>query len=174
MAELIRDTVFGHLLRWVSGGKILPHPEDKDPNWWKKYAHEEKTARLAQYGQLEEPERPGLTSSDSDDTRVGDATTNDLGMGVHPENGQDQTVIHFEENDPQDPMNWSLGKKCFVTFEICLLTTSVYIGSAIYSAGVQEVSKEFGVSQVAATLGLTLFVAGYGIGEHNKLLMKLG
>lgn len=45
------------------------------------------------------------------------------------------------------------------------MTFSVYIGSSIYSAGTQEVVMEFGVSQVAATLGLTLFVAGYGTGK---------
>ena len=61
-------------------------------------------------------------------------------------------------------MNWSTFKKFFVTFEICLLTFSVYIGSAIYSAGEEDVEMVFGVSQVAATLGLTLFVAGYGLG----------
>lgn len=36
-------------------------------------------------------------------------------------------------------MNWSTTKKVFVTFEICLLTFSVYIGSAIYSAGTESV-----------------------------------
>lgn len=51
-----------------------------------------------------------------------------------------------------------------MTFEICLLTFSVYIGSAIYTADILDVTREFGVSTVAATLGLTLFVAGYGIG----------
>jgi len=61
-------------------------------------------------------------------------------------------------------MNWSLLKKVFVTFEICLLTTSVYIGSSIYSAGTESVAATFGVSTVAATLGLSLFVAGYGLG----------
>ena len=58
----------------------------------------------------------------------------------------------------------SLFKRVFVTFEICLLTTSVYIGSSIYSAGTESVAATFGVSTVAATLGLTLFVAGYGLG----------
>jgi DHA1 family multidrug resistance protein-like MFS transporter len=60
-------------------------------------------------------------------------------------------------------MNWSRGKKFFVTFDICLLTFSVYTGSAIYSAGTQDVVTKLGVSPVAATLGLTLFVTGYGI-----------
>lgn len=66
-------------------------------------------------------------------------------------------------NKNQNPLNWSQGKKFFVTFEICLLTFSIYIGSAIYTAGIQGVEKQFGVSQVAATLGLTLFVVGYGL-----------
>lgn len=61
-------------------------------------------------------------------------------------------------------MNWSLPKKCWVTFQICFLTFSVYVGSAIYSAGIQSVMMDFGVSQTKATLGLTLFVAGYGLG----------
>ena len=64
----------------------------------------------------------------------------------------------------QMPLNWSTFKKGFVTFEICLLTFSVYIGSAIYTAGTETVVKDFGVSQTKATLGLTLFVAGYGLG----------
>ena len=64
----------------------------------------------------------------------------------------------------QNPRNWTRPKKFFVTFEICLLTFSVYIGSAIYSSGILGVAQEFGVSRVAATLGLTLFVAGYGLG----------
>lgn len=67
-------------------------------------------------------------------------------------------------NIHQNPQNWSNPKKFFVTFEICFLTFSVYIGSAIYSAGIQDVMTVFGVSQVAATLGLTLFVAGYAVG----------
>lgn len=44
------------------------------------------------------------------------------------------------------------------------MTFGVYIGSAIYTAGILGVMQDFHVSQVAATLGLTLFVAGYGLG----------
>jgi DHA1 family multidrug resistance protein-like MFS transporter len=48
------------------------------------------------------------------------------------------------------------------------MTTGIYIGSAIYTPGVQEVMQVFGVSQVAATLGLCLFVAGYGVGPVSS------
>ena len=64
----------------------------------------------------------------------------------------------------QNPQNWSRAKKFWVTFEICILTFSVYVGSAIYTAGLIDVTQEFGVSRVAATLGLTLFVLGYATG----------
>lgn len=39
-------------------------------------------------------------------------------------------VTWYGPNDSANPQNWSLFKKCFVTFEMCLLTFSIYIGSA--------------------------------------------
>ncbi|RAK75310.1 MFS general substrate transporter, partial [Aspergillus fijiensis CBS 313.89] len=63
-----------------------------------------------------------------------------------------------------NPQNWSLGKKLLVSSLTWLLTFAIYIGSAIYSPGIPGVAGEFGVSTVASTLGLTLFVLVYGIG----------
>ena len=76
------------------------------------------------------------------------------------------TLLDHEEvtNELQNPRNWSSPKKFFVTFQICFLTTAVYIGSSIYTAGLKLVMEEYGVSDVAALLGLTLFVAGYALG----------
>lgn len=50
-------------------------------------------------------------------------------------------------------------------FQTCLLTFTIYVGSAIYTAGIPYISEEFQVSTVAATVGLTVFVAGYGLGQ---------
>ncbi|GJE85841.1 MFS general substrate transporter [Phanerochaete sordida] len=75
-----------------------------------------------------------------------------------------EVVDWYGPDDPECPRNWSFVKRCFVTFDICLLTFSIYIGSAIYSPGIGLVAQQFGISDVAATLGLALFVAGYGIG----------
>ncbi|OAP64980.1 hypothetical protein AYL99_00952 [Fonsecaea erecta] len=87
------------------------------------------------------------------------------GTRVDPERGRDTDIVDwYGPDDPENPRNWGRAKKIWVTFEICLLTFSVYIGSSIYTAGILDVSKDFGVSRVAATLGLTLFVLGYGIG----------
>jgi len=46
MLELFRDTTIGHLLRWVSHGKLLPHAEDVDPTLWRMYISTEKSTTL--------------------------------------------------------------------------------------------------------------------------------
>ncbi|GAA6064616.1 hypothetical protein JCM10212_006570 [Sporobolomyces blumeae] len=68
------------------------------------------------------------------------------------------------DDDPENPQNWTLKKKLFVGGEIAILTASVYMGSAIYTPGEQSVMADFGVSQTASILGLSLFIVGYGIG----------
>lgn len=53
----------------------------------------------------------------------------------------------------------------------------VYVGSAIYTSSIPDLMATFGVSQVVATLGLTLFILGYGIGPselHSSLFLALG
>jgi MFS family permease len=58
----------------------------------------------------------------------------------------------------------SLMKKSWTTFCIMLITTSVYMGSSIVSPAITEFSSVFGVGPVTATLTLSLFVVGYGVG----------
>ena len=129
-----------------------------------------------------DPEKEQALDSDSSSRTGIEQDVNDAsGVKVDPEKGRDLNIIDWWGSDDsevryikrsvdisthkdQNPMNWSQLKKFFVTFEICLLTFSIYIGSAIYSAGLESVEMEFGISQVAAELGLTLFVAGYGVG----------
>lgn len=47
------------------------------------------------------------------------------------------------------------------SFRACALS---FEGSAIYSPGYQSIMMDFGISQVVASLGLSLFVAGYAVG----------
>ncbi|KAF2120724.1 major facilitator superfamily domain-containing protein [Lophiotrema nucula] len=185
--DLIRDSAFGHCVRLASRNKYFQYPEEKDSATWKKYVNQDKSAYQAHHGTTQPPEngeevprplrgirtREGVfggenTSQSSSETHVADeANTYNEASGaiVDPEKGKDRAVIDwFGPEDADNPQNWSVGKKFFVTFEICFLTFSVYIGSAIYSAGILDVEQKFGVSQVAATLGLSLYVAGYGTG----------
>jgi MFS transporter, DHA1 family, multidrug resistance protein len=45
-----------------------------------------------------------------------------------------------------------------------LYTMAVYMGSSIYAPSEPGVMKEFGVSAQAASMGLSFFVLGYGLG----------
>lgn len=68
------------------------------------------------------------------------------------------------EQDPEYPLNWSSSTKAFMIFQIMLLTCVTYMGSSIYTPGQEFIQKEFHVGHVTATLNMSLYVLGYGIG----------
>ncbi|KPI40869.1 Caffeine resistance protein 5 [Cyphellophora attinorum] len=175
--DLIRDSIAGQLVRLATGSKFLKYPEERDSSLIDKYINKEKSANLARTGTTEstpaaeksETQEP-LQNSSANSSNSTLADPNALvnvasGAAVDPEKGRDGDVVDwYGPDDPENPQNWSIPKKFWATFCICFLTFSVYIGSAIYTAGIQDVTRVFGVSQVAATLGLTLFVLGYALG----------
>ncbi|THX26755.1 putative caffeine resistance protein 5 [Aureobasidium pullulans] len=180
MSDLFRDAPVGQMIRWMTKNKYLQYPEEKDTSMYGKFINREKSGNMARYGQPNPPEdeekeekqddnqdRSRHNSESSDPTLRGEGTTMNSASGkaVDPEKGKDVNLVDWwGPNDPECPTNWNQGKKFFVTFLICLLTTSIYIGASIYSAGEQQITMVFGVSTVVATIGLTLFVAGYGLG----------
>src|ERR1700712_721009 len=56
MTELIRDTAFGHVVRFVSRGKYLKYQEEADPSIWTRYIDEKKSGYLAHHGDTNPPE----------------------------------------------------------------------------------------------------------------------
>lgn len=66
--------------------------------------------------------------------------------------------------DNMNPKNWSLYKKLRVHFIINYANAAVYMFSSIYAASQEGVMHDFHVSQTVASLGLALFVLGYGLG----------
>lgn len=47
---------------------------------------------------------------------------------------------------------------------IMIMTISIYMGSSIFSPAIMDAMQYFGLGQVPTTLGISLFVIGYGIG----------
>ncbi|KAK6206983.1 multidrug resistance protein [Colletotrichum tabaci] len=183
--EHFRDTAFGHAMQLMTGGTVpqLQYLDERSRDGWQQYIEEDKSASTSRYGQVEVPAKGGNSESrPADEGRIHPSRTSSVDtaqtmvpdevdgydsagdISIDPEKGQYSHIIKFLPDDPENPQNWPVAKKVFVTFQICLLTASIYIGSAIYTAGLTDVMKVFGVSQVAALLGLTLFVAGYGLG----------
>ena len=153
MMDLFRESTFGRIVRLVSGGKLFAYSEEADPSYLEKY-------------QLIDSESSSLPASLNSDTKLTRQNGGQEGPTTidNQEKGADHLLVDWAPNDQQNPRNWSTPKKFFVTFQICLLTTSVYIGSAIYTAGLEYIVIDFDISPVKALLGLTLFVLGYALG----------
>ena len=85
---------------------------------------------------------------------------------IAPRKTKDGSILvdWYRTDDPANPHNWSDGKRGAVTLVICLYTFVVYTSSAIYTVSEQGVMEQFHVSEVVASLGLSLYVLGYGLG----------
>lgn len=128
MSELIRDTVFGHAVRFMTKGRVLQYAEEKDPSLWKQYLDRNQTKNMALYGRPddetpeEKPERESapvsetqsnvngnlgeaIQSETSSPSRSGDAeyqlSSTITGQKIDPEKGRDTTMVTWLHNDPE-------------------------------------------------------------------------
>ncbi|KAJ7036550.1 major facilitator superfamily domain-containing protein [Mycena alexandri] len=157
--DLIRDSTVGQIVNYLSSGRILPYPDQLSgyvvPRRFLASSDAKDNGE-----QLSGATTPSELKRESSPVTLAPATGKlEDGKDVH-----DPFLVDWEENDPDNPQNWSFRKRCFVGFSIALLTFSVYIGSAIYTSCIPGLIVEFDVSLVRATLGLTLYVLAYGIG----------
>jgi len=85
---------------------------------------------------------------------------------IAPTVTSDGTILvdWYTTDDPENPQNWSNKKKALVVLQIYLYTLAVYMGSAIYTPSIPYVVEQMGVSETVASLGLSMYVLGYGIG----------
>jgi MFS transporter, DHA1 family, multidrug resistance protein len=183
MLGTVQDSLFGAFVRLATGARLLGWNDERDESLRQAYLLNA-TERIHYPQDFPSGISPSLASSNT--TLASPAPPSPTFGQVEKDNGKKALLIEWMPDDQgvclpphvlpshlvsftndtpvQNPRNWSLAKKCFVTFNICFLTTSVYIGSAIYTAGLRDVMQEFEISQTVAILGLTLYVAGYGLG----------
>ncbi|KAF5645290.1 H+ antiporter FLR1 [Fusarium sp. NRRL 25303] len=85
---------------------------------------------------------------------------------VVPKRTKDGSILvdWYFSDDNENPHNWTNNRRLGVSLIICLYTFVVYTSSAIYTSSTEGVMRAFGVSQLKASLGLALYVLGYGIG----------
>ena len=67
-------------------------------------------------------------------------------------------------NDPDNPMNWPLGKRVYNAAVPGLLSFGITFGSSIYEPSYPNVMAEFNVSSTVALLGITVYVLGLAFG----------
>ncbi|KAH8986413.1 putative caffeine resistance protein 5 [Lactarius hatsudake] len=170
------DTFFPHTLRLAFGSQFFPHSDERElPVIWQTKRATQTSPRDSGQLTLNDVPNPDDRSITSEATMIAN-----IPAKADPEKGQDALLVDWY--GLTDPDSWPSWKKAWVMFQTaykagpqlpterdlgvqtCLLTFAVYLDSAIYTAGLPGVTSEFHVSNVAALVGLTVFVAGYGLG----------
>lgn len=143
--KFVRESFVGRIIYHVSGRKLFTYPEEQ-PDY----------VIPAKYlGKSE-------ATMESDVAESGEESPSDVSSQATK---TDYIIVDWEgEDDPENPHNWPLKYKMVFIAQIMVLTSFVYMASAIYTPGVDKIMEDMGIGQVVATLPLTLFVFGYAIG----------
>ena len=77
---------------------------------------------------------------------------------------EDPYQVEYLQNDSQDAMKFSKGRKYTIALLQAVSFFAVTFGSSVYASGIPQVMLRFHVSQEVATLGLALYVLGFALG----------
>jgi DHA1 family multidrug resistance protein-like MFS transporter len=110
------------------------------------------------------PGKPISETSSTDDIPTPKETIADHAIGSELKQHQTSLVDWSGPDDPSNPQNWPQSHKILMTVLVCVYTFAVYVGSSMYSSSQTAVMEKFNVSHVASSLGIALYVLGYGIG----------
>lgn len=95
----------------------------------------------------------------------GDEEKQEQQGGNHGEEEKDPNLIEWDgPDDPENPQNWSVGYKWFVTIMLGMTTFVITFASSVFSTATQPTAKQFGVSNEVMVLGTSLFVLGFAVG----------
>lgn len=87
-------------------------------------------------------------------------------LDSHPGSKSDneRIVVEWNEYDVDNPLQWTLLKKARVLGIIAMGSTCVTCASSVVSSAYSGIQADLDVSKEVAILGLSLFVAGLGLG----------
>jgi DHA1 family multidrug resistance protein-like MFS transporter len=185
MEAAIRDAPFGQLVRLLTKNKYFQYPEEKPdfklPDTWLQLLNartedgqrgDEKETNSQDSNRSSEPLSRASTQASIQSTQARPEADEHQeiektkSIPIAPKKTKDGSILvdWYYTDDSENPHNWSNRKRALVATIICLYTFVVYTTSAIYTSSTEGVMREFGVSTLVATLGLSLYVLGYGIG----------
>ncbi|KAH7110812.1 major facilitator superfamily domain-containing protein [Dendryphion nanum] len=162
MSDFIRDTSFEALVRLVTRNRVLKYPEELSD--FQLPAPYTKLLEAAELRSKDESLSPSTHSEKSNSARPGPAETDE--DTFEPKVLADGTIIvdWYGPRDLANPQNWTLFRKLVPTGIIVVYTFAVYLGSSIFTSSYGGVIEQFGVSQQAVSLTLSMYVLAYGIG----------
>lgn len=74
------------------------------------------------------------------------------------------TVSFNGPDDPLHPHNWTTKRKVFTCAMIGVMTAAVVMGSSMFSPAIPYIAHDYGIGNVTATLGISLYVLGFATG----------
>ncbi|KAI9895006.1 MAG: hypothetical protein M1814_000228 [Vezdaea aestivalis] len=191
MSDLIRDAPLGQVVRWASGNRMFQYDEEKSgyalPAEYTKHCQSDSStpddsepvaelkpartreslradlSRVRSRADLEKVE----SRADLEAAYTNATIKQTKSEAIQPEKLDDGTILvdWYATDDPNNPQNWSSRKKIFVVATIDIYTLAVYLGSAIITPAIPEMSAKFNVSPLVGSLiGLSSYVLGYGVG----------
>lgn len=176
--DTIRNSSFGQVLNKFSGRKLFQHAEERAgfvvPLKYKGI-DESSSATLKEKNESANLEVPDITlapvSSSTSATSSFESSSR-LENGI--EKSEEKTELSADRgyiivdwygpDDQENPQNWSTIKKSWIMIAVAILTTSIYMGSSIFTPGIPDMMVELNTTRVKAVLPLTVFVLGYGLG----------
>lgn len=194
MADIFRDSAVGQIIRYATKNRYLQYPEEKPgfelPQAYADILKGSSTgAEKIPTSRSSTSLDDDNTVSDGDETTpvqhiqshrdgINSITEGALeadeihrlektqSIPIAPRRTKDGAILvdWYFTDDPEDPHNWSNNKRNTIALIICLYTFVVYTTSAIYTASTEGVIEELNVSLLKATLGLSIYVLGYGTG----------
>lgn len=183
MEAAIRDAPFGQLVRYLTKNKYFQYPEEKPdfelPDTWLELLNDSGASIVGDekvissdtnHDHGSEPLSRASTQASRIEARLQLEEQHEIektkSIPIAPKKTKDGAILvdWYYTDDSDNPHNWTNRKRALIATIICLYTFVVYTTSAIYTSSTEGIMKEFGVDTLLATLGLSLYVLGYGIG----------
>lgn len=170
MRPIFRDSTLGQCLRFLTRNRIASYPEHlSDFALPAEYSRAQTTSSEPKPQSISDSSKTtleGHSKQSKDDLKSTQQQNEGNSSSVEPRRAEDGTILvtWYSDDDPDNPQNWGMTKKLWNSLLLLMYTFSVYIGSSQYIASENGIVEIFGVGEVAASLGLSLYVLAYGIG----------
>ncbi|KAG8834086.1 hypothetical protein FRC20_007528, partial [Serendipita sp. 405] len=76
----------------------------------------------------------------------------------------DPYVVDWDDDDKEDPYNWTKTRKWLLTYQLAFGTLCVTFGSSSYSGAVNRARRELHMTTGVAILPISLYVFGFALG----------
>ncbi|KAJ9605238.1 hypothetical protein H2200_009895 [Cladophialophora chaetospira] len=158
MGEPIRDTPAGQFLRFLGFRSWLYYPEEM-PGY--------QPPALLEVSQPQEVThaKDDLQKTVSKVSTITGASEMEMNRRLSEKGLTGAILVSWTgEDDKDNPRNWSSTRKSWVVVVISLYSFVVYCGASIITPTADMIMGRYNVSIVVASLGLSMYVVGYGIG----------